>query len=106
MSFCESLCSRLQNKKAVIHHLINKSCDNNIEICNDLNVVHEEEVETSETISYESDKYIDKQAYLQQAASDTSKLVVSDEICYEIELRTRGQSDNKLWFEARKGMRR
>ena len=59
MSFCESLCSRLQNTKAVIHHLINKSCDNNIEICNDLNVVHEEEVKTSETISYESDKYID-----------------------------------------------
>ena len=103
MSYCESQCSRLQNKNAVSHHLINKSCDNNIEICNDLNVVHEEEVETSETISYESDKYIDKQAYLQQAASDTSKLVVSDEICYEIELRTRGQSDNKLWFEARKG---
>ena len=32
MLFCESLCSRLQNKKAVIHHLINKSSDNNIEL--------------------------------------------------------------------------
>ena len=42
MSYCESHCSRLQNKIAVSHHLINKSCDNNIEICNDLNVVHED----------------------------------------------------------------
>ena len=62
MTVC--LCSRLQNKYVVIHDLINNLCDSNFETCNDWNVESKEEGKTSAMISYESDKFIDIQEYL------------------------------------------
>lgn len=42
-SFCDSLCSRLQNKNTIIHHRL-YTPDNEIEVSGDLNVGHQEEV--------------------------------------------------------------
>lgn len=103
-SFCDSLCSRLQNKNFVIHHLL-YTPDNEIEVSDDLNVGHQEVV-TSDTITYASDEFIDIQNCLQFIRSCTTfdnQMPLSTDVCNEVELRTRGQSENKLWFVARKG---
>lgn len=95
----------MQNKNAVIHHLL-YTPDNKIEVSGDLNVGHQEEVVTSDTITYASDVFIDIQNCLQFIRSCTTfdnQMSLFTDVCNEVELRTRGQSDNKLWFEARKG---
>lgn len=104
-SFRDSLCGRLQNKNAVIHHLL-YTPDNDIEVSGDLNVGHEEEVVSSDTITYASDEFIEIQnclQFIQSCTTSDNQMPLSTDVCNEVELRTRGQSDNKLWFEARKG---
>ena len=103
VSFCESICSRLQNNDAVIYDLVSVP-DTNIEPDGDLNVGKIEEVETSPAETCISDKYIDVKSCLDLSHSNhDSEPSLSEDICNEIEARTRGQSDNTLWFDTRKG---
>lgn len=105
--FRDKLCSRLGNHtNAAIFSLL-PSIDNTIPTESDLNVSLEETVETSLFISHQSDKYINimqtvKERNMSQEEALSFLEDCDQDVIYEIEERTRGQSDNDLWLTSRK----
>ena len=100
--------SKLGNKSnAVVFDLIPA---NKTEICveSDLNVCQEEEVTTSEMITFASDRFIDLGETVAKDNLTKSKFLdfldeCDETVVGEIEERTRGQNSNPLWARARKG---
>lgn len=105
-SFRTQLCCKLSNinSNAVLLQMITP--EKNCEVHSDLNVARFEEVETSEYISYKSDKYIDIKELISPCSTAKEAIEamsnVSLDIIKELEIRTRGQNQNEMWKTARK----
>jgi len=106
-SFRNTLCAKLGNSsRAAIFDILPPSHENNIEVENDLNVSHFEDIETSEHIQYSSDKFINLVSTISNEKISQSDLsgflsTCTKEIVDEVEVRTKGQHDNPLWVSAR-----
>lgn len=74
----------------------------NCEVQSDLNVAEFEEVETSEYISYKSDKYIDIKELISPCSTANEAIEaisnVSLDIIKELEIRTRGQNKTFMMY--------
>ena len=107
-SFRNSLCAKLGNtSRAVLFDIIPQVQDNSVGVESDLNVSNFEEVETSEHIVYESDRFIDiistlKNEKITEVDFKQFLSTCSSNIIEEIEVRTKGQHNNPLWKLARK----
>lgn len=103
--FFVSLTSKLGNSSMYpsLFDLLPSANEAMYDMNDDTNVVHFEEVRTSEIIKHDSDKYLDirssiekeqliDEQSLSEMFSDLPKSIVD-----EIEKRTKGQAENALW---------
>ncbi|WAR24509.1 hypothetical protein MAR_038178, partial [Mya arenaria] len=101
------LADRLGNKSnAVLFDLISPT-ENDVPVETDLKIADEVKVETSEFITYRSDKYIDLSKTINENQIFASDFLETLSVCggdvvEEIEMRTRGQHKNPLLDKARK----
>ncbi|WAR12336.1 hypothetical protein MAR_026516, partial [Mya arenaria] len=106
--FRSTLADRLGNKtNAVLFDLISPT-ENDVPVESDLNIAEEVTVETSDFITYKSDKYIDLSKTINENQISASDFLETLSVCggdvvEEIEMRTIGQHENPLWVQARKG---
>ena len=103
MSFCEKLCVRLGNTNSVIFDILpdsfGKPSDKTEDACSDLNVANYEEVSTSEIITFESDAFSSMQEIIKSGNIDD---LCPSSVVNEMEIRTRGQHENPLWYKVKK----
>lgn len=109
LNFRDVLCAKLITTRAAIFDLLEPQPNTNTDenICDDLNVGRTEIVETSEHITFQSDRYldlgntIDKESLSPESFLDIVTNIPSS-VAEELEVRTRGQAENDLWKNARK----
>jgi hypothetical protein len=103
--FFVSLTSKLSSSKScpVLFDLLPNESNNNYDINDDLNVAHFQEVTTSESIKYDSDRFIDILSTIKRETIIDEQSVmellsnIPSYILNEIEERTKGKADNLLW---------
>jgi hypothetical protein len=104
MSFCEKLCVRLGNTNSAIFDILpdsfGKPSDKTEDVCSDFNVTNYEEVSTSEIITFESNSFLSMQEIIKSGNIDD---LCPSSVVNELEIRTRGQHENPLWYKVRKG---
>jgi hypothetical protein len=100
-NFRDKICSKLGTTRAVIFDLLEPqpNINTNEHICSDLNVGRTESIETSEHITFSSDRYINLTTTIENESLSPESFLdfvtnIPSSVAEELEFRTRGQAEN------------